>query len=109
PQDVGKDVIGHAVARADALDRVEVPVNAQVDPALGVFDLGLGQAVKRSRHNGPNPSVGAPGGTVELVRSEGESNIVLAVEATKDLERGAAKGGVARRVGREGRREVRLP
>src|SRR4051812_40549061 len=90
-EDVVEDEVGHLVARAEAFVAVEGPVDAEVDPALGILELGLREAVEGARHDGPDLAVGAPGDAIELVGGEGKGDVVAAVEPGEDLERGGAE------------------
>src|SRR5882724_187100 len=101
-----KHVIRHASAQGDAVRLVERPVDAEVDPALAVLLLGLGQRREAARKQWPHEALVVLCHAVELVRHEGECDAVGPVEPTQGLEEGAAESGMAGRIGWKGRREV---
>src|SRR5262249_34803855 len=80
PEGVGEHVIGTVAALFDAFVLVEDPVNPQVNAALAVLFLGLGQRLEAAGQEWPDGSVIAPGNTVELIRHEGEGDLVGPVE-----------------------------
>jgi len=69
-QGVGEDVVADVVARPDALDRVEVPVNPQVDAALGVLPGHLAEGVVGTRQQRAGLAVLVHRDGVELVRDD---------------------------------------
>src|SRR5580765_8165562 len=98
--------IRHASAQGDAVCFVERPVYPEIDPALAVLLLGLGQRREAARTEGPHRALVVLGHTVELVRHEGEGDAIGAVEPAQRLEKGASESGVAGRIGRKRRCEV---
>src|SRR6185503_9890993 len=73
---VGEHVVGHAPALPDALGLVERPVDAEVDAALAVLLLGLGQGREAARQERPHLAVVAHRLAVELVGREREGDVV---------------------------------
>ena len=104
---VAEHVVGDAPALGDALGLVERPVDAEVDAALAVLLLGLRERAEAAREQRPHVALVVERHAVELVGHEGERDVVGAVEVAQRLEQRAAEAGVARGIGREGRREVR--
>src|SRR6185503_13440920 len=93
-------------AEVDSIRGVVVPVDAEIDPALRVLLLGLRERGERARCERPYIALIVAGHTIEFVGYEGEGDTVRAIESSKDLEHSAAKRRMARRIGRERRREV---
>src|SRR4051812_10415936 len=78
PRSEGFDeyVVGHLAALGDPLGLVEGPVDPQVDPALAVLLLGLGERREAAGDEGAHGPVAPPGEAIELVRDEGEGDVV---------------------------------
>jgi len=81
-----EDMVGHAPPLGNAFALVEAPVNAEIDPALAVFFLGLRQRFETPRRQRPDVSVIVERHAVELVGDERERNRVRAEEVTQALE-----------------------
>ena len=105
---VRKHVIGNSVALLHAFIAVEGPMDAQINPALGVFELGLSKAMERATDDGPNMAVRTFRLAVEFVGHKRECNVVAAVKVFQRFKSGGPEGRVAGRICREGGREIRL-
>src|SRR5688572_480911 len=101
------DVVRYLLALRDPVALVERPMNAEVDAALPVLFLGLGQALEAARAQWAHVAVVVAGRAVELVRDERERDVIGAVEPPQDLEQRTAEACVPGRIRRERRREVR--
>src|SRR5918992_4674713 len=101
-------VIRHAPALGDTCDLVERPMDTEVDAALAVLFLGLGERREAARDKWAHVPLVIPRHAVELVRHEGEGDVVGPVKVAQGLEEGAPEPGMSGRVAWEGRREVRL-
>src|SRR5262245_4658301 len=101
---VPKHLVGDASALSDALRLVERPVNAEIDPALAVFLLGLGQRREAARKEWSDDSLVVFGLAVELIRDERERDAIGPVERPQDLEEAAAESSMTGRIcGKRGR------
>ena len=105
-KNVAKYVVGNVVTAADSLDLVKAPVDTEINPALAVLLGGLAEAVERTGHDGADVAVLVDGDAIELIGANGEMDIVTTVEIGHDAEKRTAERGVARGIGREGRREI---
>jgi len=90
----------------DTFGLVEGPVDAEINPALTILLLGLGERREAAREARAHASLVVPRHPVKLIRHEAEGDAVGAVEAAQDLEDRASERGVPGGVGRERRREV---
>src|SRR4029077_9654724 len=94
-------------ALRDPLRLVEVPVDAEIDPALAVLLLGLRQRDEAARDQRADVPVVVERDAVPLVGDERERDGVGAVEAAEGLEECSAEPGMAGGVGGERRGEIR--
>src|SRR5262249_32194827 len=103
---VAEDVVGHAASLSDAGGLVELPVDAEVDPALAVLLFGLRERREPPRQERPQHAVAAARDAVQLVRHEGEGNVVGLVKVAERFEECPAEARVSGRISRKRRREV---
>ena len=87
--------ITHTPAQGDAFRLVEYPVDAEVNSALAVLFLSLGEGRETPWSHRAHVPVVVPRDSVQLVRHEGKSDCVGAVESAQRLEQGAPESGVA--------------
>src|SRR5207302_2839070 len=99
--------IPHAPALGDTLGLVEGPVDTEVDAALAVLFLGLGERREAAQDERAHVALVVSRHAVEFVRHEGEGDVVGPVEVAQDLEERGPESGMPGGIGREGRREVR--
>ena len=90
-----EDVVCYPPALGDACGLVEVPVDAEINPALPIFLFGLRQGRKAARHVGTNISVVVFGYAVELVGNESKADIIRSIKTAQRLKNRAAEAGVA--------------
>jgi len=69
---VFEDLVAHPVARLDAAGRVVDPVDPELDPAVGVFKLGLGQGAEAAWDEGTDRAGVVRRHAVVFVGDEGE-------------------------------------
>src|SRR5213594_4512349 len=81
-------------------------MDTEVDSALAILFLSLGERREAARDERTHVPVVVPRHPIELVRHEGEGDVVGPVEVAQGLEEGAPEAGMPGRVCREGRREV---
>src|SRR5262249_47487406 len=117
-QETVKVDVGDAVTRADALNRIKPPMDAEKNSASSVLRRRLAKAHKVPRLNlanvvqdhGRDRLMDVGGNTVELIgdKSKGDTEIdvVCLVEVRHHLEGRPTESGVTRGVGWKGRREV---
>src|SRR5260370_19511640 len=74
--EVAEHPVADLVARFDALNFVEFPMDAEINPALAVFFSGLAEAVKGARHQGSRLAVLVDGDGVEFIRNDREVDVV---------------------------------
>src|SRR6266508_710671 len=106
-ESVLEHVIRHLPALGDSFRRVEGPVDTEVNSALAVLFLRLGQRGETARDERSHVAVVVQRRAIELVRDERERNRIGPVEFSQDLKERAAEAGVPGRVCRKGGREVR--
>src|SRR2546428_5330559 len=82
-----EDEIPRAPALGDTLGLVEGPVDTEVDAALAVLFLGLGERREATRGERAHVPLVVSRHAVEFVRHEGEGDVVGPVEVAQDLER----------------------
>src|SRR5437773_9834486 len=70
--EVGEHPVGDPVARLDALNFVEFPVDAEINPALAVFFGCLTEAVKGARHQGSRLAILINGNVLDLIGVNGK-------------------------------------
>src|SRR5678815_3253188 len=100
-------IVAHPSAQDDRLRLVKRPVDAEVDSALAILFLSLGERGETARQQGPHIAVVVLGDTVEFVRHEREGDVVGSIESAQGLEKCASEARMARRISRERRRKVR--
>src|SRR5207248_11603141 len=97
-----EDVVCYSPALGNTCSLVEVPVDAEINPALTIFLFGLRQGRKAARHIGTNITLVIFGCAVEFVGNKSKADTIGPIEATDCFENCAAESGVARRISREG-------
>ena len=106
-ENVVENVIADTPAQGYAFGLVEFPVDAEIDAALAVLFLGLGERGETAWKQGTDIASVVPSDSVEFVRNESKGDGVSAIEPAQGLEEGAAETGVARWIGWEWRSKVR--
>src|SRR5262249_40015098 len=101
-----KDVIGNVASLQDALRLVEVPVNAQVNPALPVLLLRLSQRGKAARLKRAHVPVVIIGDAIELVGNQCKRDCIGTEKVAKRFEQRAAESSMPGRIRRKRRREI---
>src|SRR5206468_7619259 len=81
-------------------------MDTEVDSALAILFLGLGERREAARDERTHVPVVVPRHPIELVRHEGEGDVVGPVEVAQGLEEGAPEPSMPGRICREGRRVV---
>ena len=104
---VVEDVVGDVAALGDGLGFVELPVDAEINPALAVFFFRLGEVRERARHVGTHVAGVVFGHAVEFVGDKGERDVVGPEKSAHRLEEGAAKSAVSGRIAWKWRSEIR--
>src|SRR2546425_5526537 len=93
-----KSVLEHEIPRApalgDPLGLVEGPVDTEVDAALAVLFLGLGERREATRGERAHVPLVVSRHAVEFVRHEGEGDVVGPVEVAQDLEESGPEPGM---------------
>ena len=102
-----KHVITNVVALGDGGGFVELPVDAEINPALAIFLFRLGKSRETARHERAHVASVVFGNAVELVGDDGEGDVIGAEESAHDLKDRATKAAVAGRVRWKWRSKVR--
>src|SRR6266853_1171731 len=100
-------VIAHMPAQRYAFGLVKFPMDAEIDAALAVLFLGLGQRGEASRKQRTDIASIVPRDSVELVGNESKGDVISAIKPAQSLKEGAAEAGVTRGIGWEWRGKVR--
>ena len=88
-------VIGNPLAKLDALNFVETPVDAEVDAALTIFLGRLAETRIGACDDGAGHAILVFSNAVEFVGRERKMDGVGAVEVGQGAERGRPKAGMA--------------
>src|SRR5262249_54285503 len=102
-----KHIVCHSLALGYPFGLIERPVDAEVDSALAVFFFGLRERGKVAYEKWTTIPFVVSRQAIELVRDEGEGNIVGLIEPAQYLEQRATKAGMPGRVCWKWRREIR--
>src|SRR5882724_13621271 len=82
---VVEDVVCYSPALGDTCGLVEVPVDAEINPALTIFLFGVRQGRKAARHVGTDISVVIFGHAVELIGNESKADIIRSIKTAQRL------------------------
>ena len=93
---VVEDVIGDVAALGDGRGLVELPVDAEVNPALAIFFFSLRESGEAARHERTHVAGVVFGNAVEFVGDKGERDVIRGEKSAHRLEDGAAKTAVTR-------------
>src|SRR5438067_8500374 len=104
---VVEHIISYVPAQGNALRLVEFPMDTEIDAALAVLFLRLGERREAARKQRTYVTIASLCDSVEFVRYERERDVVSAIKPAEGLKNGAPEPGVARRIGWEWRRKVR--
>src|SRR5205814_8117338 len=81
-------------------------MNPEINPALAVLFRRLRETGEMSRYVWPQIVVVISCDSIELVRDDRKRDVISSVESAKNLEDGATKSGMARRISRKRRSEI---
>lgn len=87
-------MVGHLVPLADPLAGVELPVNAEVDSALGILCCRLAERVVAADSRVPMAARTIGRRSMHFVGGQAKGNVIRAVKVAQDPEGGGTEGGV---------------
>src|ERR1043166_1842664 len=102
-----EDVVTHGAALGDSRGLVELPVDAEINPALTIFFFGLRKRGEGARHQRAGVAGTVLGHAIEFIRDNRERDVVGSEKSSHRLEDCTAKTAVPGRIGGKWRGEIR--